>query len=185
MLNEAEWSRCIAVLESVFGVQPETKHDLYFELLSDYTYEQLKAAVTRCARELRAYPTIRDIMDRIPGQMDSKSVASAAWMRVLHAATCDNSRYGDYNPNTGWTPNGYGLTPEEMAAAGGPRGLKSILYAAEDPSQLGYAERNFIDHYTAVVAQLAAGRNPAYLPPRHTSHEPRLIGDAVKDSERY
>jgi len=158
MLNEAEWSRCIVVLESVFCVQPETKHDLYFELLSDYNYRELKASIIRCAKELRAYPNIMDIIDRMPGRIDAKSQSKIAWMNVLKAATSSKSCDGDYMPASGWQPNGHTLTDVELAACGGLRGLRLIMEQSEIPSELSFRERDFCDHYAAVVAQSNVGQ---------------------------
>jgi hypothetical protein len=151
MATKDDWYNLFAKMEAAFGQQPTPRHKMYIERLNDQVFESVCASVSRCIDECHFYPTIADILERMPNRVDPKAAALEQWQRVIRAAISDTNI--DYNPHRGSTPNGRGLDPAILDAAGGPGNLcriRDAYYAEGNDAQLGYLKLEFIARYDAM-----------------------------------
>lgn len=147
----------IGLLEAAFGPQESPRIKLYMAKLKGTPDADLAAAVDRCVNELRAFPTIRDILDRLPGRLSLEQQAEAAWSRVMKSA------FGGpvyHNPYTGSFPTGEDLDPASLDAIGGTNGLYRLWQAEDDPQQMGFARRDFIERFKTMTQMEVAGFLP-------------------------
>lgn len=65
----------------------------FFNALKQYPLAEVKEALYRCAKEMRFFPMLADITERIPSAIDAKTAAQAAWPIFLNAL----NKHGYYN----------------------------------------------------------------------------------------
>jgi len=176
----------MARLEAAFGTQDDARHALYLDMMHDVSDPDFVASSERCVRELRTFPTIRDILDRLPGRLSLEQSAEAAWTRVMAAAFHGPT---SYNPHTGSFPTGEGLDADALDAIGGANGLYRLWEAEDDPQQIGFARRDFIERYRTMGAMgakgfLSDGRPMRELGMGRGGVLPRIEGVGGADLER-
>ncbi len=156
MASDKAFLACMADLEVNFGAQPTARHKMLKERFKATPDEDFLAAVLRCNDELRAFPTVRDILDRLPGHLDQNAAAATAWSNVWSAVV--NGPFTAYNPAGGGNrPTGSNLTELEFHAVGGRSGLRSLFDVQEDAEQVGFRRRDFIDAFKAGAQCWSAG----------------------------
>lgn len=183
MATNNDWLMLMGTLEIAFGKQPNGRQEFFIQRLADQPFESVCAAVSKCIDECKFYPTIADILERLPAVPDPKIKALQAWQRVLKAATSEI--YVSHNPHTGTTPTGERLDAIELACAGGPNGLARIrdMYCSDgDLRSLGYEKIDFITQYTNATE---VGARPLLAYKGETKRlggcAPRMIGTAVSN----
>jgi hypothetical protein len=182
MASDRGFVAIMALMEAAFGAQEDARHELYRQRFKGSDDRDLKAAALRCIDECRAFPTIRDLLDRLPGRLTEGDAAEAAWTRVIASAKDGPTSYG---PATGTRPTGTDLDEAALSAIGGPGGLRRIWEAEDDAEQMGFIRRDFLDRYRAAHRMAVAGFLPTGEPsplridgPREG--EPRRIGECIE-----
>ena len=167
-------------LEAVFGDQPEAKALIYFDVLKAVDVVALQSAIVSIVQTADKFPMPKQILDNLPGSASPKVAAKAGWMQALDAAT--NGPFSEFDPIAGTFPTGDILNDVTFRAIGGVAGLCNLQSIANDATKLSFAERDFCDHFDAIVStepeavlSLNLGREQRQLP--SSSHEPRQIGD--------
>lgn len=186
--REMQIGGMLGMLEAAFGTQPEQRHEVYIDALQDYDLAALQCGMKRCLLECKFYPTIADIVERIPGTVSVGAAADDAWRRVI-AASCSEI-YVKRSPGTGSYPSGEKLTAEELNAAGGLAGLIAIRdasYMADAHKQLGFLKRDFVQGYKERMTFTGAALNPGgdvQILIGGSSNEPLMLTGPVTCDER-
>lgn len=168
-----------ALLEAAFGAQERARYNLYRQRFANNEDEAVKHAAMKCIDECRSFPTVADILARLPGTVSPVMSAEAAWTRVLHAASNDApwSRT-DSAHNIPSMPTGQGLDQATLDAIGGPRGLHRLAVIIEQqPGRLSYERRDFLTRFGQLGNLNAAG----YLPDGQKQVEVDLIEDGYSN----
>lgn len=166
-----------AMLEAAFGAQERARYNLYRQRFDAHEDVAVKNAAMKCVDECRAFPTVADILARLPGTVTSAMSAEAAWSRCLRSI--DSGPWSDGGGITHSMPTGTDLDQITLDAIGGPRGLYRLSNAIEfDPSKVSYIKTDFSKRYSAITGLGNAG----LLPTGETIHHDELMGvDDIDD----
>lgn len=157
MATDRELVAFTGIMEAAFGSQESARLKFYHERFREFSAADLKVAAMRCANECRAFPAVRDLLDRIPGRLNEADAAEAAWTRVLTSA---QEGPASYDPNVGTRPTGDDLDEATLSAIGGPSGLYRLWESESEPERMGFLRRDFLDRYKAASRMGAAGLLP-------------------------
>lgn len=166
-MTKRAWGDAWGMLTATFGEPHRTDEEndakavAYARLLGDTDDASLDAAVIRACRECQRFPTVKDILERLPGRLTDADAAEAAWQRVLHSARHGPTRY---NPALGTRPTGADLDPAALSAIGHAAGLYRLWEVEEDPQQLGFMRRDFIETFRNIAHMGSNGILPTGEP---------------------
>jgi len=178
-MEREKYKAGMGLLAAAFGDPGVDRWKAYWIAFGDDDGDAFVSACGRCMSEFRPtnaapYPYPAAIRDRFPGHVNLGTEAETAWAHVLNSATDGPA---GYSPADGTKPTGADLTEQELDSIGGARGLKRLLAISNDPEQIGFARRDFIERYKAYTTSNQAGLPPGRVPGVLSKHEQKQIGD--------
>lgn len=141
MTTEHQFAQIVGLLEAGFTVQPKAKHDLYFNVLGDYDFDELKVAVTRCVQEMDRYPVIKEIVERIPSFIPDDLIGN----RIIEQLKiyCENHWFYVY-PNVGQSSAQRFFDPDYLAILDLVGGAERLDKSFEDPVAMERLRKDYV-----------------------------------------
>lgn len=180
-MTKTQWTLCWADLTASFGEPCKTQEEndarflVYLKLVGDLADAVVAPAVVRACRECQRFPTVREIIERVPGRLNESEAAEAAWQRVLSSARNGPTRY---NPAIGTRPTGADLDQLDLSAIGHAAGLYRIWECENDSQQMGFIRRDFLATYKDIAHMASNNLLPTGEPARPKIEAPR--GGGIK-----
>lgn len=166
-----------ALLEAAFGAQERARYNLYRQRFGANEDEAVKHAAMKCIDECRSFPTVADILARLPGTVSPVMSAEAAWTRCLRSI--ESGPWSDGGGITNSVPTGADLDQTTLDAVGGSRGLYRLSKALEfDPASVSYLKTDFGKRYSALTSLDNAGLLPTGEP---IHHDELMDGDYIDE----
>lgn len=173
MLDKSAFLKLVVLLEAVFGPQDKGRQIVYLELLEDYDYNDLKVAFTRCAKELKQYPTIKDILDRLPSFVTDEIIASRVFRQLYNE--CEYGPYF-YSPVTGTYPRMTRCNPDDIAILEQVGGVDRLKGSIDNHAATERLNRDFAKAY---IISINPSRVRAEIRARNLIGSPESKVDAL------